>query len=224
MKVLLVDDDIGLVELLRCAGHTVLTALDGDGALRSWEAEHPDIVLLDGALAVVDGFEVCRRIRQLAHTPIILLSGQSAEDDILRGFECGADDYMPKPLSGKQLLARMQAVLRRYENDPAQVLSTQLRVGELVFDPETHHVITEGRPSKPVTKLEFRVLYHLALNAGQVVPYSRLIESVWGYFDEASATLLRTHVCHLRRKLGLPQHGPGSIKAVLGLGYRLSKR
>jgi DNA-binding response OmpR family regulator len=226
MNVLVVGADSDLVDLLGYtlwrAGHTMLTAQDSDRALRSLEAEHPDIVLLDVALPRVEGLEICRRLRQRARTPVILLAERSAEADILRGFESGADDYVAKPFSAKQLLARMEAVLRRYENDPARLVSKELCVGELVFDPETHCVIKAGRPSKSVTRLEFSLLYHLALNAGQVVPYARLIEAAWGYYDEDSATLLKTHVSHLRRKLGLPQQGPCSIRAVPRMGYRLA--
>jgi DNA-binding response OmpR family regulator len=227
MKVLLVDDDTDLVELLeyalRRAGYTVLTALDGDRALSTWEAEDPDMVILDVVLPRVDGLEICRRIRERARTPIILLTERTAEADVLRGFESGADDYMPKPFSTKQLIARMRTIMCRYENDPARLMSKQLRAGELVFDPETHCVSKAGQPTQPVTRLEFNVLYHLALNAGQVVPYSRLIEVAWGYYGEASPSLLKTHISHVRRKLGLPQRGPGSVGAVLGIGYRMVK-
>ena len=227
MIVLVVDADADLVDLLdyalRRAGHTVLTALDGDRALRCLEVEHPDMVLLDVAVPRVDGFDICRRIRQRARTPVILLAERSAEVDILHGFESGADDYVTKPFSAKQLLARMQAVLRRYQTDPARFISKKICVGELVFDPETRCVIKAGRLSKPVTWLEFSLLYHLALNAGQVVPYSSLIKSAWGYYDEDSATLLKTHVSHLRRKLGLPRQGPCSITAISGMGYRLAE-
>lgn len=226
MRVLLVDDDIDLVDVLgyalRRAGHTVLTAPDGDRALRSWEAERPDIVLLDVVLPYLDGFEVCSRIHQRARTPVILLTGRLAEADILRGFEYGADDYVPKPFSIKQLLARMQAILRRYEPEPARLTSPKLNVGELVFDLEAQRVFNAGRPSKPVTRLEFRVLYHLALNAGHVVSYSHLTELALGYYDENSATLLKTHVSHLRSKLGLRQEGRCSITAVPRRGYRLA--
>jgi DNA-binding response OmpR family regulator len=112
MKVLLVDDDIDLVDLLtyslRRAGYGVVSALDGEQAHQSWEAERPDLVLLDGTLPQLDGFEVCRRIRQQARTPIILLTERSAEVDVVGGLEAGADDYVPKPFSAKQLLARMR--------------------------------------------------------------------------------------------------------------------
>jgi DNA-binding response OmpR family regulator len=227
MNVLVVDTDTDLIDLLtymlRRAGHTVLTAVDSDSVLLHLQAGHPDIVLLDVALSSADGFEVCRRMRQRAPTPVILLTGRSAEADILRGFESGADDYVIKPFSAKQLLARMAAVMRRYQTDPERLVPTKICVADLVFDPETHSVVTPGRPSKRVTRMEFSLLYHLALNAGQVVSYSRLIQSAWGYYDEDSATLLKTHVSHLRRKLGLPHQGRYSITAVPRLGYLLAE-
>ncbi len=227
MKVLLVDDDIDLVDLLtyalRRAGYAVVTALDGEQALQTWEAERPDMVLLDGVLPRLDGFEVCRRIRQQARTPIILLTERYAEVEVVGGLEAGADDYVSKPFSAKQLLARMQAVLRRYEPEPEQLASPELRVGDLVLDPEGHQVTRAGRPIR-LTRMEFRLLYHLALNAGQVIPHSRLIETTWGYYgDDGSAELLKYHVTHLRKKRGLARNGPASIKVVVGVGYCLTR-
>jgi DNA-binding response OmpR family regulator len=226
MKVLLVDDDIDLVDLLayalRRAGYTVVVAVDGDQALQCWEAERPDLVLLDGVLPRLDGFEVCQRIRQQARTPIILLTERSFEADILHGLDAGADDYMSKPFSVKQLLARIQAVMRRYEPDTERLVVRELRAGELVLDPDGHRVIRSGQPIV-LTRTEFDVLYCLALNAGHVVSYSSLLEHAWGYYGEGTPQLVKTHVSHLRRKLGLPRSGPGSIMAMLGVGYCLKK-
>jgi two-component system response regulator VicR len=227
MKVLLVDDDTDLVDLLgyalRRVGYTVVTAFDGETALQTCEQEHPDLVLLDRVLPNLDGFEVCRRIRKQMHTPVILLTEHAAETDIIGGLDAGADDYVPKPFSARQLLARMQAVLRRYEPDPERLVTRELRAGELVLDPETHSLSRAGEPIG-VTRVEFRLLYCLAVNEGLVVTYSRLIEHIWGYYGEVNETqLLKTHVSHLRRKLGLPRAGPGSIRSTLGVGYSLMK-
>src|SRR5437867_536883 len=121
MKVLVVDNDPDLLDLLtyalRRAGFTVLAALDGERALQQWQAERPDLVLLETALPRVNGLEVCRRIRERGQTPIILLTKHATDADIVGGFEAGADDCVPKPFSPKQLVARMHAVLRRYEPD-----------------------------------------------------------------------------------------------------------
>src|SRR5256885_8927700 len=121
-KVLVVNKDSGLVDLLKYAlrrdGYSVVTALNGEQGLQSWQTEQPDLVLLDRQVSQVDGVEVCRRIRSQTRTPIILLSERPTESQILDGFEAGADDYIPKPFSMRQLLARIQAVLRRYEPPP----------------------------------------------------------------------------------------------------------
>jgi two-component system OmpR family response regulator len=224
MKVLVVDNDADLLDLLtyalRRAGFTVLAALDGEQALRQWQAERPDLVLLESALPRVNGLEVCRRIRELGQTPIILLTKHATDADIVGGFEAGADDCVAKPFSPKQLVARMHAVLRRYEPDSERLTSSALRVGELMLDPEAHRVTKAGK-AIDLTPLEFRLLYYLALNAGQVVPYSRMIEEAWGYYGEGTMVVLKTHISHLRRKLGPPRSGPGSITVTLGIGFRL---
>jgi DNA-binding response OmpR family regulator len=217
MKVLVVDDDVDLLDLmtyaLRREGYNVLAAVDGQQALQRWESENPDIVLLDGNLPKIDGFEVCRRI---------LLTARDEEEDILRGLQIGADDYMTKPFSAKQLAARMKAVLRRCQTDPYRQPASEVRVGDLVLDLQSHEVTKAGKPVQ-LTRLEFRILYMLALNEGRIIPYSRLIEYAWGYYDEGNSNLLKTHICHIRKKVGLPPSGKRGIKAVLGVGYSLTR-
>jgi DNA-binding response OmpR family regulator len=170
----------------------------------------------------IDGFEVCRRIRQQADTPIILLTERASEANVVHGFDAGADDYVPKPFSTRLLLARIRAIMRRYGPEPASTPSppAELRIGELLLIPEEQRVTKAGRPIV-LTGLEFRLLYHLALNAGQVVPYSRMIEQVWGQIRPDAAPSLTPHVTQLRQKLALPRSGPGSIVAEPGVGYRM---
>ena len=149
MKVLVVDDDVDLLDLmtyaLRREGYNVLAAVDGQQALQRWESENPDIVLLDGNLPKIDGFEVCRRIRHESKTPIIMLTARDEEEDILRGLQIGADDYMTKPFSAKQLAARMKAVLRRCQTDPYRQPASEVRVGDLVLDLQSHEVTKAGK-------------------------------------------------------------------------------
>src|SRR6478609_3088049 len=170
MKVLVVDDDIDLLDLmtyaLRREGYNVLAAVDGQQALQRWESENPDIVLLDGNLPKIDGFEVCRRIRHESKTPIIMRTARDEEEDILRGLQIGADDYMTKPFSAKQLAARMKAVMRRCQSDPYRQPASQVSVGDLVLDIQSHEVTKAGEPVQ-LTRLEFRILYMLALNEDQ---------------------------------------------------------
>jgi DNA-binding response OmpR family regulator len=226
VKVLLVDDDLDLLDLLAYAlrrdGFEVVSATDGQQALQRWEAESPDIIVLDGNMPKLDGFEVARRIRHESETPIIMLTARDEEEHVLRGLQVGADDYVTKPFSAKQLIARMRAVLRRAGADRYWQATSVARVGDLVLDLQTQEATKNGE-LVPLTRLEFRILYMLAINVGRVVPYSRLIEYVWGYYDEGSANLLKTHISHIRQKLGLPRGAKdGPIKGVLGVGYMLT--
>ena len=225
MKVLIVEDDVDLLDLttyaLRREGYSVVSAIDGQQALQRWEAENPDIVLLDGNLPKLNGFEVCRRIRQEAQTPIIMLTARDEEEDVLRGLQLGPADYVTKPFSAKQLSARMKAVLRRCQPDPYKQVVSEVRVGDLALDLQSHEATKGGCPVQ-LTPLEFRILYMLAMNEGRVIPYSRLVEYAWGY-DGGDSSLLKTHICHIRQKLGLEPGKPGSIRAVPGVGYSLAR-
>ena len=229
MRLLLVDDDLDFCDLmtyaLRREGYLVTTAADGREALLRWQEGKPDIVLLDGNLPHVDGFEVCERIRRESRTPVIMLTARGQEADIVRGLQVGADDYVTKPFSPKQLTARMQAVLRRYHSSARQP-SSEIRVGNLVLDVQSHTARLgpddeDDENVVSLTRTEFRLLQLLAINEGRVVPYARLIEYACGYSDDPSAALLRTHISHIRRKLGLPAGGPGAIQSVVGVGYTL---
>jgi DNA-binding response OmpR family regulator len=224
VKVLLVDDGADLVELLHYAlrreGDTVLTALDGEHALQRWGAERPDLVLLDGNLPKVDGFEVCRRIHHASETPISMLTAWDEEADVLRGLQVGADDYVTKPFSAKVLVARMQTVPDRLKK--GERAQARIEVGDLVLDLQSHEATKGGTPMQ-LTPLESHILSLLALNAGRVVPYARLVERAWGSYDEGTSSLLKTHLSHRRKKLTLPTTGPGSVKAVLGVGYSLAR-
>src|SRR5215207_740758 len=179
MKVLVVEDDTDLLDLttyaLRREGYTVVAAIDGQQALERWEADSPDIVLLDGNLPKLNGFEVCRRIRQEDQTPIIMLTARGAEEDVVKGLQLGADDYVTKPFSANQLTARMKAVLRRCQPDPLKQTASEVRVGDLMLDLQSHEATKAGQLVQ-LTRLEFRILYLLAMNEGRVIPYSRLIE------------------------------------------------
>ena len=225
MKVLIVEDDIDLLDLttyaLRREGYEVVAAVNGQQALARWEAERPDLVLLDGNLPGLNGFEVCRRIRQAGATPIIMLTARDQEEDIVRGLQLGADDYVTKPFSPKQLVARLKAVTRRAQAHAYDRPVREVRAGDLALDVEAHAVTKGGAPVQ-LTVLEFRLLHLLALNAGRVLPYARLVEHAWGY-DGGDASLLKSHVHHIRKKLGLPPTGPGSLRAVSGVGYSLAR-
>lgn len=223
MKVLVVDDDADLLDLtgyaLRREGFTVVQALDGEQALRRWESERPDLVLLDANMPKMNGFEVCQRIRQASTTPVIMLTARDDEEDILQGLELGADDYVTKPFSAKQLIARIKAVIRRCQSDPYRQPVSELRAGDLMLDLQSHEA-RKGSAVVQLTPLEFRLLYMLTMNEGRVIPYDRLVEYAWGY-DGGDSSLLKTHMSHIRSKLGIGATGPGAIRAIPGVGYSL---
>jgi DNA-binding response OmpR family regulator len=226
VKILVVDDDQELLDLLAYAlrreGFTVLGAIDGPQALQRWEADQPDLILLDGRLPTLDGFEVCRRIRMVAKTPIIMVTALDDEAAMVRGLDLGADDYVTKPFSTRQLLARIKAVLGRYQPHQGRQVASEVRAGDMVLDLQAHQV-TKGGAVVQLTPLEFRLLYLLAMNEGRVVSYARLIEYGWGYATAHTASLLKAPISDLRTKLGLAGNQPGGIKAVREVGYILTR-
>jgi DNA-binding response OmpR family regulator len=177
-------------------------------------------VLLDANLPKLDGYEVCRRIRHDGTTPIIMLTARDEEEDVLRGFRLGADDYVNKPFSARQLAARMKAVLHRSQADPYRQPVREVKVGDVLLDLQSYSVKAGDRQIQ-LTPLEFRILYLLGVNEGRVIPYSRLVEYAWGY-EGGDSSLLKTHICHIRQKLSLSAGKNGGIRAVPGVGYSLA--
>jgi DNA-binding response OmpR family regulator len=225
MRALIADDDADLLDLmtyaLRREGYSVFAASDGKQALQRFDTENPDIVLLDVNMPKLNGFEVCRRIRQNSETPVIMLTACDEDEEVVRGLGLGADDYVTKPFSVKQLTSRMKAVLRRCQADRYREPTSELCVGDLRLDLQSYEA-TKGGESVQLTPLEFRILYLLAMNAGRVIPYSRLVEYAWGY-DGGDASLLKTHICHIRKKLGLTVGQNSGIRSVASVGYSLAQ-
>lgn len=224
MKILLADDDVDMVDVtayaLRREGYSIIVATDGAQALRRWRADDPDLVLLDIGMPRINGFEVCRRIRQAASTPVIMLTGSSDEDHVVQGYGHGADDYVTKPFSAKQLALRIRAVLRRSGRAIAPMPVGELRAGTLILDVEGHRVFTADACVQ-LTPLEFRILHVLASNAGRVVSSSRIVDFAWG-FDGGDSAVLKTHICHLRRKLNMRRGQSPDIVVIHSVGYRLA--
>jgi DNA-binding response OmpR family regulator len=230
MKVLIVDDDRVLADVLvftmRRAGYQIVQAFDGEAALQRWAEERPDLILLDVNLPKLDGFAVCQRIREQADTPILLLTVRDEEDDIVHGLELGADDYITKPFSPRQLVARAQAVLRRAGKMPAPATR---QVGELTLDPSRREMrLGDGEPIS-LTPLENRLLDYLMLNAGHVLTTEAIIEHVWGP-DGGDRDMLRQLIHRLRGKITQAFQSqmdtdlstpPDYIETVPGLGYGL---
>jgi DNA-binding response OmpR family regulator len=221
MKILVVDDDLELLGLigfaLRQAGYLAITAAQGGEALELFEREQPDLVILDVNLPVLNGFEICRRIRAEATTPIMMLTARSSEEDQVQGLDGGADDYLTKPFSPRTLLARVRALLRRAEIDrPAP-----LTAGDLTLDVEIQAVSVRGAPPIRLTSLEFRLLQYLLANAGHTIPAERLTIHVWGYRGVGDKQLLKQLVHRLRQKIERNPAEPQYVVTVAGVGYLL---
>jgi DNA-binding response OmpR family regulator len=227
MKALVVDDDRVLSDLvaftLRREGFQVTQAYDGQSALQRWDQEQPDILMLDVNLPKtvpkLDGFAVCRIIREQSDTPIILLTVREDEEDIVHGLKIGADDYILKPFSPRQLVARVQAVLRRAGKTPAPAVRQN---GLLALDPSRREArLGDGEPI-PLTALESRLLDYMMLNAGQILTIQDLIDHIWGP-GGGDRDMLRQLVRRLRGKIEPDPSQPVYIETVAGLGYGLRK-
>jgi DNA-binding response OmpR family regulator len=221
MKILVVDDDLELMGLigfaLRQTGYLVIEAADGVEALSTFQREQPDLVILDVNLPGLSGFEVCRRIRAEAPTPIMLLTVRSSEDDQVRGLDGGADDYLTTPFSPRTLLARVRALLRRAEIErPAP-----LAAGAIALDVERQAVSVRGGAPTRLTSLEFRLLQYLLANAGHTIPAERLTTHVWGYRGAGDRQLLKQLVHRLRQKIEHNPAEPQYVITVAGIGYLL---
>ncbi|MCK6590698.1 MAG: response regulator transcription factor [Polyangiaceae bacterium] len=222
-KVLLIDDDTRLHELLasylKQNGFQVAVAEDGRKGLAALEAGAFDAVLLDVMMPGMDGIEVVKRIRNKSRIPVLMLTAKGDETDRVVGLELGADDYIAKPFSPRELLARLRAVLRRAKPEPA---TTQLIAGEIAIDVEARNVTAFGKPVE-LTGIEFDILLALARRAGRVVSRDALLEEAGRGDVTVSDRTVDVHISHLRQKLGDDPRSPKLIKTVRGVGYVLAK-
>jgi DNA-binding response OmpR family regulator len=221
MKTLIVDDDRTLADVLaftmRREGYEILLAYDGKMAIQRWMEEDPDLIILDVNLPVLDGFEVCAQIRKTSSTPILLLTVRDDEDDIVRGLKLGADDYITKPFSPRQLVARVQAILRRSGRSPS---TTFRESGPLKFDINRREVVIAEERSVQLTALESRLLDLLMRNPGQVMTIEMIIDSVWGP-RSGDRDMVRQLIHRLRVKLEPDPEFPVYIQNIPRLGYSL---
>lgn len=224
MKVLLVEDDLALSDVvvftMRRAGFEVIAAYDGQSALATWEQEAPDLVILDLNLPKLDGLSVCRRIRAQASTPIIMLTVRGGDEAVVSGLEMGADDYIVKPFSPTQLVARARAVLRRAGVTPT---SGALEAAGLILDRSRNEVQRIGHEPIRLTPLETRLLEALMINAGRVLSADSLINAVWGA-ESADRTMLKQLVYRLRAKIEPEPGQPTKIETIPGIGYALASK
>lgn len=221
MKILVVEDDLSLSDViaftLRRAGFEILTAYDGLAALTTWEQQRPDLLVLDLNLPKLDGLDVCRRVRLIDKTPIIMLSARSGDEAVVKGLELGADDYIVKPFSPSQLVARVRAVLRR-----AGLVETPsvLTAATLTLDRARNEVQRAGGTTVRLTQLEVRLLDVLMLNVGQVLTSEQLIAAVWGA-EGGDRAMLKQLVYRLRTKLEGGDDHPTLIETIPNVGYTL---
>jgi DNA-binding response OmpR family regulator len=230
VRVLIIEDDEVIRRLvvgaLQQEGYAVSVAGDGARGIEVFERDRPDVVVLDLRLPDIYGFEVCRRIRQQSSSPILMLTAMSEEDEVVRGFQLGADDYLTKPFSVRVFLARIEALVRR-SGKRLNLRDRAIEVADLVVDLERIEVRVRGRPVD-VTPTEFRLISYLARNAGQVVKSSRLLLQIHDsptqdrpLSDRDAQEIVKVHIRHLRNKVERDPAEPQYIRTVRGFGYML---
>jgi DNA-binding response OmpR family regulator len=225
-KILVVDDEPRVVrlvtEILKAVGYQVVASSNGDSGLDMLVLEQPELVLLDVLLGNgPNGFEVCRRIREFSDVAVILLTAKAMESDVLAGFEAGADDYLTKPFSAKELVARVQAVLRRTQRAQGETVTATFSCGALAINFARHTVETNGQTIK-LTRTEYALLHQLALHANRVLSHEELLTRVWGSEYRDDVDYLRAYIRYLRRKLEQDPANPRYILTSPGVGYLLA--
>jgi len=226
VPVLVVDDDIRMLRMmqhiLELEGYRVLTASNGESALDIFDEETPDLVLLDIMMPIMDGYAVCRRIREFSQIPIIMVTAKGSDEEKVQGLDAGADDYIAKPFSSRELVARVRAVLRRtklWDEHPEPVFCSE----DLVID-FARHMVTLGGREVNLTATEYRVLSYLARNNGRVVTPDQILERVWGEEYIGDTHLLQVNIARLRKKLEDNAGVPGYILTRPGIGYMMAKK
>lgn len=220
VRILVIDDDAALSEMLqmvlRQEGFETVRCATGDAALHEFRQSRPDLILLDLNLPGRDGVSVCRDIRAESGVPIIMLTAKSDTADVVAGLEAGADDYVPKPFSAKELIARIRTRLRRISSD---IGSEVLPIGDLTISVSSH-VVKRGNQQVPLTPLEFDLLLALAKRPTHVFTREALLDEVWGYRNAADTRLVNVHVQRLRAKVEKDPEKPEIVITVRGIGYR----
>jgi DNA-binding response OmpR family regulator len=226
--ILVAEDDPRMMRLvqrnLELAGYRVLTAGDGQQALQVAEAEPCSLLVLDVMMPILDGLEVCRRVREFSSVPIVIITARNAERDVVLGLDAGADDYLTKPFGAPELLARVRAVLRRSDlgSSPAEVRHATHRCGDLEIDFGQHQVTLRGKLVS-LTPTEYRILSQLAQYPGRVLTHEELLSKVWGPAYKDETHLLRVNMSRLRDKIERDRGQPRYILSRPGLGYLLAK-
>jgi two-component system response regulator VicR len=220
--VLIIEDEQAIIDILKFnfkkEGYKVLEAMDGQTGLELALSENPDLILLDVMLPKMDGFEVCKKIREKSSVPVIMLTARSEEFDILTGYENGADDYVTKPFSPGVLVKRVEALLRRASAQTK--VKTEREVSELFFNDEAHEVRLEGK-EVDLTLKEYQILKKFLESPGRVFSREQLLDSIWGFDFSGDVRTVDSHVARLRTKLGA--WGNKHLKTVYGIGYKIEE-
>jgi DNA-binding response OmpR family regulator len=221
-RILVVDDHPGIHVLLQKglqrAGYDVTSAMDGPEALAHFIETPPDAVLLDVLMPGMDGYEVCRRLREMADVPIIMVSAMRNEDEIVRGLDAGADDYVTKPFSVVELVARLRAQRRKYQRGGEEPQRLVFSGGRLQIDLPSRQVLLDGQRLH-LGPTEFRLLAYMAANAGRIVPHAELVEQIWGPDGAHLDKYLKIYMRRLRRKIEPDPASPRYIVSAHGVGY-----
>ncbi len=223
-KILVVDDEKEIADLIRdylkATGYEVLIAYNGEEGLEIFQNQKPDMAILDIMMPIMDGLELCRRIRSASNIPILMLSAKKEDSDKILGLGLGADDYVTKPFSPRELIARVQSQLRRFNDFSGQSKKTDtLAFGDIEIDPSAHIVKIRGE-IVPFSVKEFEILHYLALNINQALSREKIFENVWGFNEYGDINTVTVHVRKIREKIERDPSHPIYIETVWGIGYK----
>jgi len=225
-KILIADDNEGIIDILQTylkkEGYIPVTAADGEEALELFHKHNPALLLLDVMMPKMDGFQVCRAVREVSNVPVIMITARGEDADRIMGLDIGADDYIVKPFSPGEVMARIRAVLRRV-NTPEDNNANEIKIANLTVSIDSYEVKLDGRPVG-MTKKEIEILWLLASNPGKVFSRDSLLNNVWGYDYFGDARTVDTHIKRLRSKINLGEHFDWDIKTIWGVGYKFEMR
>jgi DNA-binding response OmpR family regulator len=221
--ILIADDNKDIVDILKIyaqkEGYKSICAYDGEQALKMYKEYNPMLILLDVMMPKINGFDVCKQIRQTSNVPIIMVTAKSEEADRILGLDIGADDYVIKPFSPREVMTRIKAVLRRVTDDVVDEKNKKIEVAGLVIDMNSYEASVNGKPVD-LTKKEIEILWLFATNPGRVFTRDHLLENIWGYEYFGDTRTVDTHIKRIRTKLNLDNSVGFDIKTVWGVGYK----
>lgn len=221
--ILIADDNKDIVDILKAyaqkEGYKCICAYDGEQALKMFKEFNPILILLDVMMPKMNGFDVCRQIRQTSSVPIIIVSAKNEETERIMGLDLGADDYIPKPFSPREVMTRIKAVLRRVTDEISDERSKRIEIAGLVVDMNSYEAYVNGKPVI-LTKKEIEIIWLFASNPGRVFTRDHLLENIWGYEYFGDTRTVDTHIKRIRTKLNLNQSVNFDIKTVWGVGYK----